>query len=164
VGVVDIIILICFLPGIVQGLRKGLIMQLVSFSSLLVSIWAAIRYHEKVSEWLETFITAQNAVLTIISYAAIIFAVIIVLNIVGKLITKLLSMAALGLFNRFLGMVFAILETVLILGLVISAFDALNTIFSMVEQETLDSSVLYGWIKSICQTVFPSLKNLITNA
>ena len=40
-NVLDIIILLLFLPGIIRGLTKGLIEQAVSLAGIVASVWAA---------------------------------------------------------------------------------------------------------------------------
>ena len=46
-NVLDIIILLLFLPGIIRGLTKGLIEQAVSLAGIVASVWAAYKYYGK---------------------------------------------------------------------------------------------------------------------
>ena len=62
-----------------------------------------------------------------------------------------------------LGIVFALLKTVLIIGLVIILFESIRSLIPFVSSDTLNESVLYYPIKTIADTVFPFLKELIFN-
>jgi hypothetical protein len=50
VNVIDIIILICCVPALVQGFRKGFISQAVSLVSLVLGAWLAFKFSEPVGE------------------------------------------------------------------------------------------------------------------
>ena len=67
----------------------------------------------------------------------------------------------LGWLNKLLGVVFALLKTGLIVGLVIMAFSSLNDTFSLVKPETLSQSVLYSPLKNTANEVFPYLRDII---
>ena len=56
---------------------------------------------------------------------------------------------------------FAFLKCAIILGLVILAFNALNTTFGLVPEKTLADSAFYYPLKNMAYSVFPYLKGLI---
>ena len=82
-------------------------------------------------------------------------------EILGKLIEKAVQVVMLGWLNKLLGVVFALIKALLIIGLVIVVFDALYNLIPFVPTDTLDESVLYHPIKDLANTVFPFLKELI---
>lgn len=162
-GAIDIIILLCFIPAIVQGVSKGFVGQVVALASVIVGAFLAFRFSSTVSDWLSDYISASGNLMKVISFAIIVIVVIIVLNLLGNLISKLLKLVMLGWLNKLLGICFAIANTILIIGLVISVIDGLNTNWHFIKPETLDASVLYCGIRDICHTVFPFLQSIITN-
>ena len=64
--------------------------------------------------------------------------------------------------SRLLGMCFSLLKCILILGLVILAFNALNNTFGFVKPEQLADSTLYPIIKNLADSIFPYLKSFFT--
>ena len=58
--------------------------------------------------------------------------------------------------------IFSLLKAFLILGLIIIAFNSLNTTFGFVKPEVLADSVLYTPLKNLADTVFPYIKNMLT--
>ena len=82
-------------------------------------------------------------------------------HLVGKVIEKILKVVMLGWLNKLFGAVFGLLKAVLIIGLIILLFDAINTNIPLVKEETINGSILYGPIKDIANIIFPYLKELI---
>lgn len=161
-NILDIIILICLIPAIIQGLRKGFISQAISIISLLAGVWASARFANIVGDWLAQYITASEQVLKIVSFALILIVVFIILGLIGKLLEGIFKLVMLGWLNRLLGMVFSLLKWMLVLGLLVMAFNSLNTTFEIVRPEVLADSVLYPIIKDFADNVFPYLQSLLT--
>lgn len=158
----DIIILICLVPAIIQGLRKGFISQAISIISLIAGIWASAKFADMVTAWISQYITASEQILKITAFAVILVGVFIVLGIIGRLLESVLEFAMLGWVNRLLGMAFSLLKCFLILGLVSLVFSSLNSTFGLVKQEVLDQSVLYPVVKNLADSVFPYIKSFFT--
>ena len=161
-NIIDIILLICFIPAVVQGLRKGFISQAISIVSLIAGIWASARFADMVTEWISQYMNASEQVLKIVAFALILIVVFIVLGLLGRLLESILNFVMLGWINKLLGIVFSLTKAILIIGLVILLFSSLNNNFQLVKPETLDSSVLYQPVKNFADTIFPFIKNILT--
>lgn len=160
-NIVDIILLICFVPALVQGLRKGFISQVIAIISIIAGVWVSARFTASASTWLAQYIDGSEQVLKVISFALIFIAVIAVLAILGRLLEGTVKLIMLGWLNRLLGMVLSLVKAGLIVGLVIMAFCSLNNTFSLVSEEVLNESVLFPPLKNMAYTVFPYLKELL---
>lgn len=161
-NILDIIILVCFIPAIIGGLRKGLIAQVVSIISIILGVWLAFKFSSLVSGWMAGwFDGASPAILNIIAFAVILIAVIFGLFAIGKVIEASIKIIMLGWLNRILGLVFAILKCALILGLVIIMFDSINGNFHAVPEKTLSESILYPPLNDLANCIFPYLKDLL---
>lgn len=161
-NILDIIILICLIPALIQGLRKGFISQAISIVSLVVGIWASARFANVVTGWVSQYITASEQVLKIVAFALILIAVFLALGLLGKVLESILNFALLGWVNKLLGVVFSLLKALLLLGLVIIAFNALNSSLGFVKPEIIADSVLYTPLKDLADSVFPYIKNMLT--
>ena len=160
-NILDIILLICFVPALVQGLRKGFISQVIAIISIIAGVWVSARFTASASTWLAQYIEGSEQVLKVISFALIFIAVIAVLAILGRLLEGTVKLIMLGWLNRLLGMVLSLVKAGLIVGLVIMAFCSLNNTFSLVSEEVLNESVLFPPLKNMAYTVFPYLKELL---
>lgn len=164
-NILDIIILICLVPAIIQGIRKGFVSQVVSTVSLFVGIWLACKYSNAVGSWLGGFInSASEQALNITGFIIILLAACLILLLVSKLLEGLLNLITLGWLNKLLGVAFAIVKCILILGAISFIFENLNSTFDLVSKEYIADSALYGTVKDIADIVFPYAKSLVTNA
>ena len=161
-NILDIILLICFVPALIQGIRKGFIAQAISIVSIIAGIWTSARFADVVSAWIGQFITASEQVLKVVAFAIILVIVFLVLAAVGKLLEGMFKLVMLGWLNKLLGVVFALIKTGLIVGLVIIAFSSLNETFKFVQESVLNESVLYPPLKNLALEVFPYIKNILT--
>lgn len=159
---IDIIILICFVPGIVRGIQKGFISQVVSLLSVILGVWLAFHFSEIVCEWLKNYMPNMSAtILNVVAFVLILALVALLLHLVGKLLQGVFKKVDLGWLNWMLGLVFSLLRAALVIGMVIILFDTLNLKFEFVNAEKLDASVLYAPLRDAAYKVFPYLKALL---
>ena len=161
-SILDVILLTCFIPAVFQGIRKGFIAQVISIASIIIGIWASSRFADVVSGWMATYITASEQAMKVAAFAIIFIAVLLALTAIGKLLEGVFKIVALGWLNRLLGLIFALVKTILILGLLIMVFTSLNETFNLVNESTLNESVFYTPFKDAAFKVFPYLKDLFT--
>ena len=163
-NLVDIVILILFVPAIIRGVSKGFVQQAMALAALVLSIWAAFRFYQPLFAWLRPYISVEDAVLKVIAFALILIAVIVATNLIARLLTKILHFALLGWLDKLLGIVFALGIALIIVGLLIVAMHTVNYRFHLVESPLFSESVLYNAILDAAYTLFPSLKNFLHEA
>lgn len=161
-NILDIIILVCLVPAVVVGLWKGFISQAISLISIIVGVWASARFANIVGEWLVKYLTVSESVIKVISFILILVVVIVVLYLVGRVLEGVIKLVTLGWLNKLLGVIFSLAKCVLILGVVVIAFNALNNAFDLVKPSVISDSVLYPIINDIADSVFPYLKRLLS--
>ena len=160
-GTLDILLLLCFIPALVRGIQKGFVEQVVSIVSIFVGAWLAYRFAGPLGASLKEFLSVDQKVISVISFALIVILSVFLLHLLGQLLSKTLSLASLGLLNRLLGIVFALLKAALVIGLIIFVFDTLNAKWGLVNSEILQNSVVYTALRDASLKVFPYLKNLL---
>ena len=101
--------------------------------------------------------------MNVISFAIILILTVLVLQIIGVVLTNLTKLVLLDGLNRILGVVFAVAQCALILGLIITMFNTLNLNYEFVDNKILDDSVCYQALKDLAYAVFPYLKRLLFN-
>ena len=160
----DIILLLCFLPGIIRGLSKGFLEQALALVGVVLSVWAAFKFSSLVCTWLKPYLDVSETVLNVISFALILVAITLGVFLLAKFLTKIVELAMLGWLDKTLGLVFALAVNALVVGVFIILFDTLNTKFGIVKPEIIDASVLYTGLRDFCYLVFPYLKALFFKA
>ena len=161
-NLLDIILLILLIPGIIRGISKGFLEQVVSLAGIVLSVYMAYHFSEPVCTWLAQYITVSDTVLRVIGFAVMLVGVLIIVMFFAKLLTKVADMASLGWINKVLGFVFSLAVSALILSILIILFDTINTKFELVKSPVLTDSVLYGHLKDLGYLIFPYLKQLLT--
>ena len=162
-AILDIILLLCFVPAIVAGISKGFIKQLVEVVALIAGAYVANRFASMVSTWLMQYLTFDQNTVRILSFIVIVIVVTVLLNLLGDLLTRVVKFMTLGFLNRMLGLIFAVLKIALILGIVIMLFEGINGEFHLVKDSVLDNAVVYQHLREFAGKVFPFLKTMITN-
>ena len=158
-NVFDIVILVFLLYGFIKGIMKGLFVEIASLVALIGGIWGAIHFSYFVGDFLEESVTWSEKKISLAAFAITFVIIIVVVGMLGKFLTKLADLAALGLVNKILGGVFGFLKIGLVLSIVFIFFHRLNATISFVDDETLEESVLYDTVKSIAPAIFPSIIN-----
>ena len=159
-NILDIVLLACIIPAVIQGIRKGFIAQAVAIISMILGGWLAYRFSSTVTEWLGQWLDVSGTALNIVAFILIFAIVVTLLFLLGKILEASIKIILLGWLNKLLGLVFSLFKYMLIIGLLIILFDSLNSKFNLVSAEYLDSSFMYSGIKAISWSVFPYLKSL----
>ena len=162
-NVLDIILLILFIPAIIRGLRKGFIEQIIGLASLFLSAWLAYLFADKVGTWLGNYLTSvSKEVLYIFAFIIRVILTVTILNLLAKVLSGVVSTISMGWLNSILGLVFAILNTTLILGIIFMAFTSFNESNLHLNISLLDTSIIYKWISAITDALFPYIENFFT--
>lgn len=160
-NIIDIIIVCCCVPAVIHGLSKGFVSQAFSLVALILGVWLSFKFSNAVGEWLVTYIDLPSTVIHVIAFALIMLVVTLITHLAGKAVEGVLKVVMLGWLNKLLGIVFALLKAVLIIGLVIILFEAINNTFPIVPSKTMEESIFYGPVKDLANLIFPYLKELI---
>tara|TARA_R110002124_G_scaffold89643_5_gene229186 strand:- start:7430 stop:7960 length:531 start_codon:yes stop_codon:yes gene_type:complete len=156
-NVFDIVITVFLLFGFVRGLMKGLFIEVASLVALIGGIWGSIHFSYFIGDFLKESVSWSEKKIALAAFAITFIVIIIVVSLLGKFLTKLADLAALGMVNKILGGLFGFVKIGLVLSIVFIFFDRMNSSISFIEKETLDESILYKPVKSIAPTIFPSI-------
>ena len=154
----DIIMLLCLIPAAIRGFSKGLITQLVALLSVYIGAIVAFRLSPALSGFMGQIIVGSEKVVALLTFAIVFTGVLLFMRFMGKIIDGTVDNLALGGLNHILGISFAVLTTIVVLGILITLFESMNTAFGFVSEEKLDESVLYYPIKTIANHIFPYVK------
>ena len=136
-SVIDLIVGLLMLWAVFNGWRQGLILQLCSLAGIVLGAWLGIRFG-----------TEAGALLHLDEEVAI----------VGRLLRKVFHFAGFGIPDHLLGVAVSAAKTLLVLGLLFSAFESLNKDHTLAEEKTLDRSVCYRPMIRLADSLFPLLE------
>jgi len=161
-SVLDIIILVVLGLCMLLGAMHGIIRQLGSIAGLFLGVWLAFRYSSSVAGSALSWIHASDTVLKVIAFALILILTVLVMSLLGHMLEKIFTTAALGWLNRLAGVVFSLLAGVMLLGVVFLLLKYADRYwFSIVDDDVWRTSRLAGPVMDICEKIFPFLRNLV---
>ena len=86
------------------------------------------------------------------AFAFTFLVVVFIIIFIGKVLTKLANITALGFLNKVLGALFTVFKSAMVLSIIFLFFDKFNKTIPFLDKKTLDKSVLYSPVKSIIPT------------
>lgn len=139
----DIVILLPLLIGLVRGLMKGLITELIAIAAVVLGFVGAKLWGDVFSEWIVEQFAWQQPICDAVAYALLFVGIALVLNIVGRLISKLLKAIHLGFVNRLLGGLFGATKWAIVVVVLVFCVHSLDQRFHFLKPETTAQSVIY---------------------
>jgi len=139
----DLFLLIPITLGFIFGLFKGLIKELISLVAIIAGIYGAKLFAPLVSEMLITTFAFSPATARPTAYIILFIAIGIGLLLAANAIDKIFDSLSLGGLNKLLGGIFGALKYALIVSVLLNIFDALDSRFNIVKQQTKENSIAY---------------------
>ena len=155
--VLDIILIIPLVYAVYSGFKKGILAQLGGIVGIILGIWLAFRFSGRVGQWLGL----DEEIAYYVAFALIVVVCLILIGILGWCLGKIFHFVGLGLLNRLGGVVLSLLKTVLILGALLMAFNAINKHTYLVSPKQFDHSLLYGPIVRVTDYTLPFLRKAV---
>ena len=151
--VIDIIILVLLALAVFKGIKDGLMRQLGGIVGLILGIFLAGRFSAMLSGWLHR-----------VAFIVIIVVVCLCVVLLSRLLEKVIKITTLGWINRLLGVLLSVSAVVLLIGVVISVIEYVNTTwFTIISPEQMAKSKGVQIISSITDALFPYLKQLFNS-
>ena len=156
-NIIDIVFAVILIFGLIQGLRKGLFVELASLVALVVGVYGAVHFSYYVGDWLSQRMSWSEQVIKLSAFAITFIIIVIIITMAGKALTKIADFAMLGIANKILGGLFSLIKYAFILSAILMFLHAANDRIGLVSQETMEESILYKPIKTIAPTVLPKI-------
>jgi membrane protein required for colicin V production len=155
---VDIVLGIILIIAFYTGIEKGLFVTLASLVALVAGVYGAIYFSHYAGAFLYGAFNWSEQTTNLAAFAVTFLVIIIVVNMAGKLLTKIADFAALGLINKLAGGVFSALKYAFIISVIFMYINASTSISGfLISEEKKAGSVLYEPIASLAPMVLPNL-------
>ncbi|MBO4535959.1 MAG: CvpA family protein [Bacteroidales bacterium] len=163
-GVIDIIIVCCFLPVLYFGIKNGLVKQLVAFAVIYFGITLSLRFATPVAEWITERLQISEFWAKTVSFIFIFFVVALVLSLLGKIVEKIIKISMLGWLNKLLGIAMTFCIFALLISVLVYFVDSANNLLDFIPKEKLEESRFYPLLLDLSKEVFPHFKELFQQA
>ncbi len=156
----DIILALPIILLAFAGYKKGLIKEIASLAALILGIYFAIYFSEVVAGLLLEHFDINHKYVFIIAFILTFIGVVLAVSIIGRLLDKVASLAALGFINKFLGFIFGFLKGVIIMSVLILLFNMIDSNAKILKEDTRDGSMLYAPISKIAPLILLNIENI----
>lgn len=155
---IDIIIAVLLVIGLVSGLRDGLVKQVAGLAGIIGGLLLGRMFYLPVGEWLCTTLSISTEAAHITAFILILIIVPLLLNLVGWVVSKILSAISLGWMNRLLGGVVGVLKFALLVGVVITGIEFFDKHETLIPERKKEESIFYYPIYNVTSVFFDDLK------
>jgi membrane protein required for colicin V production len=159
-NLIDVFIGVILLLGFYSGFRKGLVVELTSLLGLILGIVGAYYISKHHGLYIGEWLNWDPEYLKITTFLLSFLLILIVVSLIGKGITKLMDVVALGIVNKILGGVFGLLKFALLISVLLLLFNAINNEMKLVQQKTLDESLTYPVLNGLSESVWTKLVDM----
>lgn len=153
----DVIFGLLLAYGLYKGLKNGLFVEIASLIALIAGLFGAIHFSYIAGDYLSENMAWNERNIKIAAFIITFIAIVLIVNISGKFLTKIADFAMLGLLNKIAGGLFGALKVAIILGALLIFFERVNSSVRLVKNESTGSSILYQPIKEIGAFVFSAV-------
>lgn len=165
-NILDVIILICCLPILIDGYRKGFIRQAISIFALLIGVWIAGKLGDNVGGWVYPAFEKCDQpehMANLAGFAIVLVVSLLSIGLIGKLAEKIILIVVPGWVNTLLGVVLAACQALLLLSVLFYIFQILNKIyfFTDLKSALFADSTFLPMIESFAEALLPSIQQLI---
>lgn len=154
---IDYILLLPLIWGLYRGFTKGLIIELASLLALIAGVYGALHFSSYTLTYIQSYIDLEPAYMQILSYGLTFILIVVLITFIGRVLTLLVKMVALGFVNRLIGALFGALKSLLIISVLLLFFDRINSQYTIVKEELLTSSILYQPILTQVKSIYPDI-------
>ncbi len=147
----DVVIALPILIGLVRGVMRGLVSEVTAIAAVIIGYVGARLWGQSMSAWLVTQAQWPEPVCNLVAYSLLFLGITLSLNLLGKLLSKLLKAIHLGWANRLLGAVFGAGKWAIIVLIVVYLVSQLDAQWHVLPAQLKQSSVLYEPMARIAQ-------------
>ena len=155
---IDIGIIIILVIGLVRGLMKGFILELTSLLSVVLGIVGAFAFADVVEGYVIQYLDWDAKYIQLTAFILTFLAIVILVSLIGKALTKLANAIALGMLNRLLGGFFGLLKMALIVLVLILIVNTINKKTGFIDHKSVfENSITFNFFNNLVDAYLPDL-------
>ena len=155
--IIDLIILIPLIYGAWKGFKKGFIMELFTILALLVGLYAAFHFSDKITELIVGKTHEKPGYLPAISFLLLFLAVGAMVYFGGKALEQVLKIAQLSFLNKGIGALIGILKWGYLIGCIFVFIQSIDTNERFITKKNKESAVLYPAVTGLVSITIPGV-------
>lgn len=152
-SVLDIVFIIPVVWMAYVGFKKGLVVELSSLVALLLGVFVSLYFSDVTAEFLKETFELKTKYLSLISFIVTFVLVVIAVNLIGKLVEKLVDIVALGFVNKSAGGAFGVLKAAVLLSFVLFFIEKADKKKVIISEDLSENSLFYPYVQPIAHTL-----------
>jgi membrane protein required for colicin V production len=157
--IIDLIILIPLIYGGWKGFKKGFIMELFTILALLVGLYAAFHFSDKITEIIVGKTHEKPGYLPAFSFLFLFLAVGAMVYFGGKALEQVLKIAQMSLLNKIVGSIIGIIKWAYLLGGIFVFIQALDSNEKFITSKHKENAILYPLVTGLVSYSIPGVTN-----
>lgn len=150
-NILDLIVCVVLLAALINGWRRGFILQLCSLVAVVAAIFLASRYGAEAGAMLR--LDAQYAEAG--GFVVVLLVAVLLIGVAARLVRKIFHFAGFGFVDVLLGIVVAVAKYLLLLSLAFAAFEKININYSLLSKEKIEASKGYEPVRNLSRQILP---------
>lgn len=155
--ILDIIVALPLIWGLYKGFRKGFVIEVATLAALLAGIYGAVRFSDEMAVLIREQWAIDDRYMPILAFALTFIVIVILVNLIGKLLERLVDMVSLGFVNKLAGGLFRSIKVAFVISVIFTMMDAIDEQWGIIPQEVKDNSVLYEPLSQLAPLVIPAI-------
>jgi len=146
--------------GAIKGLMKGLIVEIAGLLALIVGVWGAIHFSEVVGEFLSAKFDWDEKYISLSAFIITFLGIVISISTLGKALTSVASVIALGWINKLFGAIFGLAKFAFMLSVILMILIQVNSKFDFMNKNTINESILFDDVSKIAPSILPIISDI----
>lgn len=138
----------------VRGFFRGFVVELASLLGVVAGIWAASRFSARVAAWAGLEGGQEWA-----GFAITFVAVLVLVHLLAKVITKAMDLAMLGLPNKVAGGLFGAVRSAFVLSVLLNLFLAWPRTAGLLSAQAREGSLLCSPLRAFAPLILPAVRD-----
>lgn len=151
---IDIVIILILIYGAYKGFSKGLIVEIATLLALVLGVFISIKCSHYTEKVMIEYFEITSKYLPYIALAVTFVLVAIGIYLLGKVLTALINIISLGLFNKLLGLLLGAAKACIIICVILLLVDVLNDKFLFLDKETQEKSLFFNPFLNFAQQIY----------
>lgn len=139
----DVIILLPLVYGLFRGFSKGFAIELATLVALVLGIYGAYKFSHLTTLFLRDKFEMTGDYLPYVSFFLTFVIIVILVNLLGKIMDKLLKAVSLGFVNRLFGSVLGLAKVAVVMCLLVFLVHTLDDKGKFIPEKVKSESLVY---------------------
>lgn len=154
----DIIVILILLGGFINGMQKGLTIQLAGLVAIILGAIFAGKAGNTILPYLLNAINISAGIALVLSYVLAFIIIVFAIKFLGKMLHTLIEALHIGFINKLLGGVLGVLSAAFVLSILVNLAVMIDSEGTILTDEIKSNTLFYSKIQQAAPIIVPYLK------